>query len=502
MKEPMFEKVLIANRGEIALRIARTCREMGIKTVAVFSDPDKNTPFVNFCDEAYPLDGITSMETYLRADKILHICKRSGANAVHPGYGFLAENAAFAESVKKNRIIFIGPSAFSIGLMGNKTEARKKMIAAGVPVVPGTEAAVHSTEEAKKAIKKIGYPVLIKAAAGGGGKGMRLVEKAADLSSALESAQREAAAAFGNGDVYIEKYLEESRHIEFQILADAAGRTIHLGERECSIQRRHQKVIEEAPSVLLNDEMRKRMGETAIKAARACNYRNAGTIEFMVDKHRDFYFLEMNTRLQVEHPVTEMVTGLDIVKEQLLIAAGEKMSLDTSVHCFWGHALECRIYAENPDDNFAPSPGIIRHIAPPGGPGVREDSGVAALNEISLYYDPLISKLISWAPTRHEAISRMSRALTEYELQGIHSTIPFLIKVFKHKRFIKGDFTTKFIAEEKSLFDLDKKSARVAALAAALFYDQEKEKKKFLTGTDSSSSNWKFAKRKINLDRR
>jgi acetyl-CoA carboxylase biotin carboxylase subunit len=497
----MFKKVLIANRGEIALRIARTCREMGIKTVAVFSDPDKIAPFANFCDEAYALEGITSAETYLNQDKILRICKASGVEAVHPGYGFLAENAGFAKKITKNKITFIGPSSESITLMGNKTQARKKMIAAGVPVVPGTEEAVQSVEEAKKTAKRIGYPLLIKAAAGGGGKGMRIVEKATELSSALQSAMREATSAFGNGDVYIEKYLEEPRHIEFQVLSGSDGNTIHLGERECSIQRRHQKLIEEAPSVLLDEAMRQQMGEAAIKAALACHYRNAGTIEFLVDKNRDFYFLEMNTRIQVEHPVTEMVTGLDIVKEQLLIAAGEKMTLDKSVTCFWGHALECRIYAENPDDNFAPSPGIIRHIAPPGGPGIREDSGIAALNEISLYYDPLISKLIAWAPTRREAISRLIRALTEYELQGIHSTIPFLINVLNHQRFINGDFTTNFIVEEKSLFGMDDEKARVAALAAVLFYSQDRDKKKIQADTGATASNWKVLKRKRMLDR-
>jgi acetyl-CoA carboxylase biotin carboxylase subunit len=497
----MFKKILIANRGEIALRVARTCRELGIKTVAVYSAPDSKAPFVTFCDEAYSLNGITSRETYLSPEKVISICKKSGAEAIHPGYGFLSENAVFAENVEKNRIVFIGPSSSSIALMGNKTAARKKMIAAGVPVVPGTENSVHSAADAKKSAKKIGFPLLIKAAAGGGGKGMRLVEKSGDLSSALESARREAAAAFGNDEVYIEKYLEEPRHIEFQILADRHGKTIHLGERECSIQRRHQKIIEESPSVLLDEELRYKMGQAAVKAAQACDYYNAGTIEFMVDKHRDFYFLEMNTRLQVEHPVTEMVTGLDLVREQIQIAAGEKMSLDKSVSCFWGHALECRIYAENPDDNFAPSPGIIRHLAAPSGPGIREDSGVTALNEISLYYDPMISKLIAWAPDRKEAIARMVRALEEYELQGIHSTIPFLINVLNHQKFIQGNFTTNFIAEEKSLFRLDERKARVAALAAALLFEREKNKKKYQPGTDSGTSGWKNIKRKIYLDR-
>jgi acetyl-CoA carboxylase biotin carboxylase subunit len=497
----MFNKILIANRGEIALRIARTCREMSIKTVAVFSDLDRKAPFVHFCDEAYPLNGTISLDTYLRADKIIDICKKSGAEAVHPGYGFLAENADFARLVVKNGIVFIGPSADVIDLMGNKTAARKRMIEAGVPVVPGTETAITTEAEASETAKQIGYPLLVKAAAGGGGKGMRLVEEPEELIPAIEGARREAGAAFGNADVYLEKYLEKPRHIEFQILADAMGNTIHLGERECSIQRRHQKVIEEAPSILLDPGLRTEMGNAAIKATQACGYQNAGTIEFLVDKNRHFYFLEMNTRLQVEHPVTEMVTGLDIVMEQINIAAGRKMSLDKSVDCFWGHAIECRIYAEDPDHNFAPSPGIIHHISPPSGPGIREDSGITTGNEISLYYDPMISKLIAWAPTRTAAIQRMIRALAEYELQGIHSTIPFLIKVLQHKRFINGDFTTHFITEEPSLFSMNEKKAEIAALAATIFYEKEKNKKKFQTMAGNTTSNWKIIKRKNILDR-
>lgn len=497
----MIKKVLIANRGEIALRIARTCREQGIETVAVFSDVDKKAPFVHFCDEAYPLNGITSIDTYLRIDKIIEICKQSGADAVHPGYGFLAENATFAEQVFSDGFIFIGPPAHAIELMGNKTEARKKMIEAGVSVVPGTETAIHSKNQAIKIANQVGFPILIKAAAGGGGKGMRLVKDKKDVLSAIEAAQREAGAAFGNSDVYIEKYLEEPRHIEFQILADSHSNIIHLGERECSIQRRHQKIIEESPSVLLDAEMRSKMGAAAIKAARACGYQNAGTVEFLVDKNRNFYFLEMNTRLQVEHPVTEMVSGLDLVKEQLRIASGEKLSLDKSLECFWGHAIECRIYAENPDDNFAPSPGIIHHIAPPSGPGMREDSGVTSGSEISLYYDPMISKLIAWAPNRNEAINRMVRALSEYELQGIHSTIPFLIKVLKHKRFIKGNFTTDFISEEPSLFSIDKDKGRIAALTAAILFEKEKNKKIFQNNSTQNNSNWKISRRKKNMER-
>jgi len=496
----MLKKVLIANRGEIALRIARTCHEMGIKTVAVYSDPDIKSPFVHFCDEAFPLQGTSSLDTYLNIDKILDVCNKANVEAIHPGYGFLAENAQFAERVTKEGLTFIGPTPEAINLMGNKTAARTKMMDAGVPVVPGTETALSSVNEALSKADETGYPVLVKAAAGGGGKGMRLVESAKDLPGALEAAGREASAAFGNGDVYIEKYLDEPRHIEFQILADSYGNCIHLGERECSIQRRHQKVIEEAPSVLLDIELRRKMGEAAIKAAMACQYQNAGTIEFLVDRNRDFYFLEMNTRLQVEHPVTEMVTGLDIVKEQIQIAAGDKISLDKSMDCFWGHAIECRIYAENPLNNFAPSPGLIHHIAPPGGPGIREDSGVTSGNEISLYYDPMISKLIAWAPTRTEAITRMVRALREYELQGIHSTIPFLINVLKHERFVNGNFTTNFISEEPGLFELNKERGKIAAIAAAVFYLKEKGKQKFQDTAFGNNSNWKTLKRKKNLE--
>jgi acetyl-CoA carboxylase biotin carboxylase subunit len=497
----MFKKVLIANRGEIALRIARTCRELGIKSVAIYSDLDLKAPFVHFCDEAYSLEGKTSLETYLQIDKIMKICKESGVEAVHPGYGFLAENADFAKHITENGITFVGPSAEAIELMGNKTAARKRMIAAGVPVVPGTETAIRSQKDASKIAEEIGYPILVKAAAGGGGKGMRRVDSASELESSIEAAQREAGAAFGNADVYIEKYLEEPRHIEFQILADSNGKTIHLGERECSIQRRHQKVIEESPSVLLDPTMREQMGDAAIKAAQACGYKNAGTIEFLVDKNRNFYFLEMNTRLQVEHPVTEMVTGLDLVKEQLLIAAGMKMTRDKSIDTIWGHSIECRIYAEDPYNNFSPSPGLIQHIAPPSGPGIREDSGVTSGNEISLYYDPMISKLISWAPTRDAAIERMIRALREYQLQGIHSTIPFLIKVLQHKRFIEGKFTTHFIEEESSLFEINEERGKIAALAAAIYFEQEKDKKKFHSSAELPDSNWKHVKRKKAMGR-
>ena len=492
----MINKILIANRGEIALRIARTCREMGIKTVAIYSDLDRKSPFVYFCDEAYALNGTTSVETYLRSDKILDICLKTKADAVHPGYGFLSENSQFAKETEKCGVIFIGPSPEAIRIMGQETEARRLMREAGVPVVPGTEEPLKSLQQAQKIAQNIGYPLLIKASAGGGGKGMRLVNHAHDLKSAMEAAQREAKSAFGNSSVYIEKYVTEPRHIEFQILADSFGNVFHLGERECSIQRRHQKIIEESPSVFINPDLRAQMGEAAINAAKACDYKNAGTIEFLMDKDHNFYFLEMNTRLQVEHPVTEMVTGLDLVKEQILIAAGEKISVDRNLEKHWGHAIECRIYAENSDKNFAPSPGIIRHILPPGGPGVREDSGVSSQNEISLYYDPMISKLITWAPTRNDSIQRMIRALSEYELQGIHSTIPFLLRVLNHPRFVEGNYTTDFINEEAHTLHMDPNQGEIAAFAAVILEQEEKNKKKVQKGLDNVASAWKINKRK------
>ena len=497
----MFKKILIANRGEIALRIIRTCKEMGVKTVAVYSDIDSNMPFLYSADEAYPLHGKTSLDTYLRMDKILEIAKKSKAEAIHPGYGFLAENAEFARQVNEAGLTYIGPTPEAIELMGNKTAARKLMIKAKVPVVPGTESAIKDINKAQKVADEIGYPVLVKAAAGGGGKGMRLVENKNDFVSSVEGAQREAGSAFGDSSVYIEKYVEEPRHIEFQILADNNGTVIHLGERECSIQRRHQKIIEESPSVLLDDKLRKEMGEAAVQTAIACDYRNAGTVEFLVDKNRNFYFLEMNTRLQVEHPVTELVTGLDLVREQLLIASGEEMTIEKSVQCFWGHSIECRIYAENSENNFTPSPGFINYLNPPHGPGVREDGGVTTGNEISLYYDPMISKLITWSSDRKSAILKMIRALTEYEIQGITTIIPFLKKILSHSDFQNGNFTTHFINEHPELFNGETKLSKVAAIAAVILQQSEKQKKKIVNNSHKDSSKWKLVNRQNNMDR-
>ncbi|MBD3223999.1 MAG: acetyl-CoA carboxylase biotin carboxylase subunit [Caldithrix sp.] len=501
----MFKKVLVANRGEIALRIIRTLKEMHITSVAVYSDIDRTSPFVYHADEAYSLNGNTSEDTYLNQKKILQIAKTSSAEAIHPGYGFLSENADFANLVRAKGLVFIGPSAEAIRKMGNKTEARKLMQANGVPTVPGTEEAIKNKKKARLVAQEVGYPILIKAAAGGGGKGMRLILDESEFDEGIEGAAREAKAAFGDGSIYIEKFVEEPRHIEFQILADKKGSIIHLGERECSIQRRHQKIIEESPSVVLNADLRKKMGEAAINAARACGYENAGTIEFLVDKYKQFYFLEMNTRLQVEHPVTEMVTGLDLVQKQIEIASGQHLDNEESLNNFWGHAIECRIYAENPEQNFAPSPGKIINLKPADGPGIREDSGVVQNNEISLYYDPMISKLIAWGQSRDKAIDRMLRALQEYEISGIYTTIPFLKSVLQHKQFKEGRFTTQFIDQHsRQLFKEDPILAQIASLAATLSLSDQN--KRFIEASQNSKQNkcdqWKHIHRKQNMGNR
>lgn len=491
----MFKKILIANRGEIALRIMRTCQDMGIQSIAVFSDIDRTSPHVQFADEAYALGGVTSTESYLNGDKIIQIAKKHSVEAIHPGYGFLAENAEFARKVQQTGLVFIGPPPEAIELMGSKTAARTLMQAHGVPTVPGTKEAIRSEEEALTIANEIGFPILIKASAGGGGKGMRLVKSAAELPSALQSAAREAKSAFGDDTMYIEKYLEEPRHIEFQILADHYGNVVHLGERECSIQRRHQKIIEEAPSVVLDEELRHAMGQAAIQATKACNYRNAGTIEFMLDKHRHFYFLEMNTRLQVEHPVTEMVTGMDLVREQILIASGKPLSLNTSAEKFWGHAIECRLYAEDAENNFTPSPGIIRFMKPADGPGIREDSGVLQGNQISLYYDPMISKLIAWGQNREQAMQRMIRALSEYQLSGIKTNLAFLKRILQHPDFIAGHLTTTFIdTHQDDLFNKKIEAPEAMGVLALLAHLEQQNKSSVSEGINHNevASNWKI----------
>ena len=473
----MLQKILIANRGEIAVRVMRTCREMGVRTVAVYSQADRLALHVRMADEAYEIGPPPARESYLVQEKIIETAKCSGAEAIHPGYGFLSENAEFADRVAAAGLIFIGPSGNAMRQMGDKTAARKLMQGAGVPTVPGSKDAIAHPNEALTVAERVGFPVLIKASAGGGGKGMRLVHRAEDLAALFQTASSEALSAFGDGRVYIEKYVESPRHIEFQIIADQHGNVVHLGDRECSIQRRHQKVIEESPSALLDEKMRRQMGEAAVEAARSCGYSNAGTIEFIVDKHRNFYFLEMNTRLQVEHPVTEMVTGLDLVRLQLEIAAGGKLPFTQEQVQRRGHAIECRVYAEDPENNFMPSIGKLKYMQRPGGNGVREDSGVGEGDAISIYYDPMISKLVTWGANRDEAIRRMRRALNEYEIVGVRTTIPFCLWVLQHEKFCAGDFDTHFVPNEFRDVQLSAVNGSIdlpaAALAAVLHQHQQ-----------------------------
>src|SRR5919206_1008356 len=442
----MFKKILIANRGEIAVRVIRACREMDIAAVAVYSEADAPALHVRLADEAYPIGPAPSSESYLRAERVIEAARKSGADAVHPGYGFLAENAEFARAVNEAGLVFIGPTPEAMELMGSKTSARRAAIAAGAPVVPGTTEALTSVEDARETAARIGYPIMLKAAAGGGGKGMRLVAQESELASAFETARGEAASAFGDESVYLEKAVERPRHIEIQVFADAHGNFVHLGERECSIQRRHQKVIEECPSPINDSTLRERMGAAAVQIARAADYVGAGTVEFLVsDVTREFYFLEMNTRLQVEHPVTELVTGYDLVREQIRVASGAPLSFSQETVEWRGHAIECRVYAENPENDFLPSPGRITHLRVPAGPGVRDDGGVYEGAEVSIYYDPLISKLATWGRTRLEAIERMRRALGEYTVGGIKTTLPFFRQVMCDEEFVAGRLDTGFI---------------------------------------------------------
>ena len=439
----MFKKILIANRGEIALRIIRTCREMGIKTVAVYSTADKDSLHVKFADEAVCIGGPMSAESYLNIPHIMAACEITNADAVHPGYGFLAENAKFAQICADHGIKFIGPTPDMINKMGDKITAKETMIKAGVPVVPGGEGLLESVDAAKKLAKEIVYPVIIKATAGGGGKGMRVVWNESEIEKAFNDAKMEAAASFKNDGLYMEKFVEEPRHIEIQVAGDQFGNVCHLSERDCSIQRRHQKLVEESPSPFMTPELRQRMGEAAIKAAAAINYESVGTIEFLVDKHRNFYFMEMNTRIQVEHCVTEEVVSYDLIKEQIKIAAGEKISGKNYEPQL--HAIECRINAEDPYNDFRPSPGKITVLHTPGGHGVRVDSHVYAGYVIPPYYDSMIGKLITVAQTREEAINTMYRALSEYVIEGVKTTIPFHLQLMQNEDFRKGNFTTKFL---------------------------------------------------------
>jgi acetyl-CoA carboxylase biotin carboxylase subunit len=498
----MFKKILIANRGEIAIRIMRACREMGIATVAVYSEVDRTAQHVSYADEAYLLGTAPATESYLVMEKIIQAAKVSEAEAIHPGYGFLAENPDFAQLVKDNGLIFIGPEPETIQLLGDKMAARETMIKAGVPIVPGVKQVISSVAEAQKIADEIGYPILFKAAAGGGGKGMRIVQNSDDISQLFKMARSEAKSAFGDDRIYIEKYLEKPRHVEIQVIADHYRNVAHLGERECSIQRRHQKVIEESPSPIVDPEMRQRMGDTAVKAAQAANYINAGTIEFLVDQNKNFYFLEVNTRLQVEHPVTEMVTGIDLVKEQIRIAAGEPLSFSQHNVQWRGTAIECRIYAEDPENNFLPSIGKIHSYREPQGIGVRIDSGLAKGGMVSLYYDPLISKLITWGRDRNEAIQRMKRALDEYVISGVQTVIPFHKQIMNHPEFIAGNISTHFIDEQREqLFKanaLPETDLETMAILSCLF-DYQSKKKVHKIFKQPKLSNWKYDSRRRRL---
>ena len=441
----MFKKILIANRGEIAVRIIRTCREMGIKTIAIFSEADRTSPHVLKSQEAYCVGPAPSNISYLHTKNIFDVIKKNNVDAVHPGYGFLSENAKFADTISKMGVTWIGPNSLAIRTMGDKMAARKLVQESGIPVVPGTTTPLESVEQAQKTAKKIGYPILIKAAGGGGGKGMRIIHSNSELQQAMERASSEAEKAFADNRIYIEKYLEDPHHIEIQIFADNHGNIVSLGERECSIQRRYQKIIEETPSPFIDNKLRNTLSKSAIKIAHACQYSGAGTIEFLVDKYHNYYFLEMNTRLQVEHPITEMVTGIDLVKEQILVAANEKLSFSQkSIHTS-GHAMECRIYAEDGLNDFIPSTGRIQEMIVPQGLGVRFDDGVRTGQEITPYYDPLLGKLITWGNDRTTALNRMQRALNEFHISGIESTIPICLKILEHANFQKGKYSTHFL---------------------------------------------------------
>jgi acetyl-CoA carboxylase, biotin carboxylase subunit len=506
----VFRKILIANRGEIAVRIARACRDLNISPVAVYSEADRDALHVRFADEAVFIGPAPSNESYLSIPSIINAALSVEADAIHPGYGFLAENADFARAVKSAGITFIGPTAEAMELMGSKTSARRAALEAGVPVVPGTTEPLLSYEEALEIAARFGYPVMLKASAGGGGKGMRLVATKDELRSAFETAQSEAAAAFCDPEIYLEKAVARPRHIEIQIFADTQGNFVHLGERECSIQRRHQKVIEECPSPINDASLRQRMGEAAIQAARSVAYVGAGTVEFLVaDATREFYFLEMNTRLQVEHPVTELVTGIDLVREQIMVASGATLSFTQADVSWTGHAIECRVYAEDPDNNFLPSPGRINHLSVPAGPGIRDDGGISAGTEISIYYDPMISKLAAWGRTRAEAIDRLRRALDEYFVSGIKTTLPFFRQIVRDPEFIAGQLDTGFIARfntrraeipdqsaAKETMADDETKRDMALIAAALAYaGSGKESASIHSSPEKESSRWRIAGR-------
>ena len=493
----MFKKVLIANRGEIAVRVIRACRDLGISPVAVYSEVDRTALHVLMADQAYCIGPAAATESYLNMEKVLDAARKSGAEAIHPGYGFLSENAQFAGACADAGIKFIGPSAAAMQKMGFKTTAREQMQRAAVPIVPGTLRGI-TPEQAASEAARIGYPVMLKAAAGGGGKGMRLVEREQDLQSALATASSEAKRAFGNGEVYLEKAIINPRHIEIQVLADEHGNVVSLGERDCSIQRRHQKVVEESPSTVVNDDMRHRMGDAAVRVAKAAEYTNAGTIEFLVDEQRNFYFLEMNTRLQVEHPVTEAVTGLDLVQLQLQIAAGDRLPFRQEDIALGGHAIECRIYAEDTENNFLPSPGEISNLSVPEGPGIRHDSGMYQGWTVPLDYDPLLAKLIVFGGDRKQSIDRLRRALDEYYVGGIKTNLPLFRRIVQDKNFVAGDVDTGYLGRMLAEHGLRSSTDnyQVAMLAAALFQLQTEQSHKEVVGPgDYGKGRWKRASR-------
>lgn len=473
-----MKKILIANRGEIALRIMKTAKKMGIKTVAVYSTADRKSPHVRFADEAVLIGEAPSNQSYLLGDKIIEVAKNLNVDAIHPGYGFLSENAEFAEKVEKNGIKFIGPKSHAIKVMGDKLAAKETVKAYDIPMVPGIDEAITDVEKAKKIAEEIGFPILIKASAGGGGKGMRIVENVSEFEEQMQRAISEAQSAFGDGSVFLEKYIASPRHIEIQIMADEHGNVIHLFERECSIQRRHQKVIEEAPSAILTPELRNKMGEAAVKVAKSCDYVGAGTVEFLLDENMNFYFLEMNTRLQVEHPVTELITGLDLVELQIKIARGEELNIrqeDLKIH---GHALELRVYAEDPMNDFLPSVGNLEVYQLPEGEGIRVDNGIEEGMDVPIYYDPMLSKLITYAKTREEAINLMIEAIQNYKVKGIETTLPFGTFVCKHEAFISGNFDTNFVTKyftEENIKSNAETEAQIAALVALRHYLEERK---------------------------
>lgn len=468
-----MKKILVANRGEIALRVMKTAKKMGIKTVAVYSVADRQSPHVKFADEAVCIGEAPSNQSYLLGDKIIEVCKALGVDGIHPGYGFLSENATFAELAEKNNITFIGPKSHAMRVMGDKLAAKETVKAYDIPMVPGLDHAITDIEEAKKVAKEVGFPILIKASAGGGGKGMRVVEKEEDFESQMQRAISEATSAFGDGSVFIEKFVASPRHIEIQVMADTHGNVVYLFERECSVQRRHQKVVEEAPSAVLTPEIRKAMGESAVKVAKSCDYVGAGTVEFLLDENKNFYFLEMNTRLQVEHPVTELITGIDLVEMQIRVARGEVLPITQDNLQIKGHALELRVYAEDPLNDFLPSVGNLETYILPEGEGVRVDNGFEQGMDVPIYYDPMLSKLITYGKDRNEAIQIMLKAIQEYKVEGVSTTLPFGTFVFEHEVFVSGDFDTNFV---KKFYNADiikenqAKEAEVAALVALKQY--------------------------------